>query len=171
MKENTLGKVLNTDLTGTGTWSTHGCLWWRIYMTFSIAKVHWKTNCSAECHLPCINSPHKEQVHKPGTPLAALRGQKQVICANISKSSKTTKLQFIHLHHCLNFHCSLWLKLANVARCNWVPRRGTLGAAHCAQLFLNRFSKFLCLSCGKFPEFFKNVRTFAICMSRSQQQF
>ena len=50
-------------------------------MTFSIAKVHWKTNCGAECHLPCINSPHKEHLHKPGTPLAALRGQKQAICA------------------------------------------------------------------------------------------
>ena len=50
-------------------------------MTFSIAKVHWKTNCGAECHLPCINSPHKEHLHKPGTPLAALGRQKQVICA------------------------------------------------------------------------------------------
>ena len=26
-----------------------------------------------------------------------------------------------------------------------------------SQLFLNRFSKFLCLSCSKFPKFFKNV--------------
>ena len=39
-----------------------------------------------------------------------------------------------------------------------------------SQLFLNRFSKFLCLSCSKFSEFFKNVPTFAICMSRSQQK-
>merc|ERR1711952_99606 len=81
MKGNTLGKVLNTDLTGTGTWSTNRLPLWKIYMTFSIAKVYLKTNCSAECHCPCINSPHKEHLHRPGTPLAALRGQKQVICA------------------------------------------------------------------------------------------
>ena len=44
-------------------------------------KVHWETNCSAECHLPCINSPDKEHLHRHGTTLAALHGQKQVICA------------------------------------------------------------------------------------------
>ena len=35
--------------------------------------------------------------------------------------------------------------------------------------FLNRFSKFLCLSCSKFPEFSKTIPTFEIRMSRSQQ--
>ena len=34
-----------------------------------------------------------------------------------------------------------------------------------SQLFLNRFSKFLCLSCSKFPEFFKTPPTFAFWMN------
>ena len=37
------------------------------------------------CRVPlsslCINSPTKEQVHRPGTTLAVLHGQKQLICA------------------------------------------------------------------------------------------
>ena len=104
-------------------------------MTFSIAKVHWKTNCSAECHLPCINSPHKEQVHKPGTPLAAFRGQKQVICAkkNISKSSKTEKLQFIHLHSLLEFPLFSLAKISERKKESMSPLRGTR-AAHCVEL-------------------------------------
>ena len=132
MKENTLGKVLNTDLTGTGTWSTHGCLWWRIYMTFSIAKVHWKTNCSAECHLPCINSPHKEHLHKPGTPLAALRGQKQVICAKkiFQKVQKQRSYNLFIYITLLEFPLFSLAKISERSKCNWVPRRGTR-AAHC----------------------------------------
>ena len=66
----------NTDLTGT--WSKCGWFRWRIYMN---RKVHWETNCSAECHLPCINSPDKEHLHRPGTTIAAFRGQKQVVCS------------------------------------------------------------------------------------------
>ena len=34
---------------------------------------------------------------------------------------------------------------------------------------LGNYSKFLCQSCGKFPEFFKTPPTFAIWMSRSQK--
>ena len=37
-------------------------------------------------------------------------------------------------------------------------------------IFLIRFSKFLCLFGSKFPEFYKNVPTFEICMSRSPQK-
>ena len=37
------------------------------------------------------------------------------------------------------------------------------------QLFLNQFSKFLFLSCGKFPELFKSPPTLAMRMRRSLQ--
>ena len=40
-----------------------------------------------------------------------------------------------------------------------------LEMAEIIELFLNRFSKFLCLSCSKFPEFFKTPPTFAFWMN------
>ena len=115
------------DWDSTGTWSTHGCLWWRIYMNFSIAKVHWKTNCGAECHLPCINSPGKEHLHRPGTPLAALRGQKQVIWAKkiFQKAKKQRSYNLFIYITLLEFPLFSLAKLANVERINESPPRHT----------------------------------------------
>ena len=123
MKGNTLGKVLNTDLTGTGTWSTHGCLWWRIYMTFSIAKVHWETNCSAECHLPCINSPDKEHLHRPGTTLAAFHGQRQVICVKkiFQKVQKQRSYNLFIYITLLEFPLFSLAKISERRKNKWVP--------------------------------------------------
>ena len=89
-------------------------------MTFSIAKVHWETNCSAECHLLCIDSPGKEHVHKPRTPLAALRGQKQVIC--VKKIFQKVKKQrsynlFIYIT-LLEFPLFSLAKISERSKCN-----------------------------------------------------
>ena len=96
-------------------------------MTFSIAKVHWETNCSAECHLPCINSPGKEHLHKPGTPLAALLGQKQVICAKkiFQKVKKQRSYNLFIYITLLEFPLFSLAKLANVERINESPPRHT----------------------------------------------
>ena len=67
------------------------------------------------------------------------------------------------------FNMEIIFCLCVIAKCEFL-NDGCQLWPQLSQVFLNRFSKLLCLSCSKYPEFFKNVPTFSICMSRSQQK-
>ena len=137
--------LLDWDWDLVNTWMA----WMENLHDFSNRKVHWETDCSAECHLPCINSPHKEHLHTSGTTLAALPRQKQVICAKkiFQKVQKQQSYNLFIYITLLEFPVFSLAKISERSRCNWVTGRGT-SAAHCVHdnvFYLHIYFEYCCV--------------------------